>query len=83
MTPKQTTPAQLPSSNTQPTPPFDTELHMLYLAGGCFWGLEAYLKRLPGVVKTQVGYANGTTESPTYRDVCERNTGHVEAVAVA
>lgn len=56
---------------------------MLYLAGGCFWGLEAYLKRLPGVVETQVGYANGTTESPSYRDVCEHNTGHAEAVAVA
>ena len=56
--------------------------HMIYLAGGCFWGLEAYAKRLPGVVETQVGYANGTTESPSYRDVCYGNTGHAETVAV-
>lgn len=71
------------------TPPSTThalkdipDLHTLYLAGGCFWGLEAFLVRLPGVRKTQVGYANGTTENPRYRDVCARNTGHVEAVAV-
>ncbi|WP_139652834.1 peptide-methionine (R)-S-oxide reductase MsrB [Raoultibacter phocaeensis] len=57
--------------------------HVMYLAGGCFWGLEAYLKRLPGVLETQVGYANGTTESPSYRDVCYGNTGHAETVAVA
>lgn len=57
-------------------------LHTLYLAGGCFWGLQAYLKRLPGVVSTVVGYANGSTENPTYRDVCNWNTGHAEAVSV-
>ena len=60
-----------------------TDRHMIYLAGGCFWGLEAYLKRLPGVIETQVGYANGSTESPSYRDVCQYNTGHAETVAVA
>lgn len=59
------------------------DTHMIYLAGGCFWGLEAYLKRIPGVIETQVGYANGSTESPSYRDVCEHNTGHAETVAVA
>lgn len=62
-------------------PPVDR--HMIYLAGGCFWGLEAYLKRLPGVIETQVGYANGSTEYPSYRDVCTYNTGHAETVAVA
>ena len=56
--------------------------HLIYLAGGCFWGLEAYLSRLPGVIETQVGYSNGTTESPSYRDVCYGNTGHAETVAV-
>ena len=55
-------------------------LKEIYLAGGCFWGLEAYLKRLPGVVQTQTGYANGRTESPTYQDVCHRHTGHAETV---
>lgn len=62
-------------------PPIDG--HMIYLAGGCFWGLEAFVKHLPGVIETQVGYANGTTESPSYRDVCNGNTGHAETVAVA
>lgn len=60
----------------------DAELHTIYLAGGCFWGLEAFLRRLPGVRKTVVGYANGTTENPSYRDVCHHNTGHAETVAV-
>ncbi len=60
----------------------DSNLHTLYLAGGCFWGLEAYLKRLPGVRATVAGYANGTTDCPSYRDVCHHNTGHAETVAV-
>lgn len=58
------------------------DLHTLYLAGGCFWGLEAYLKRLPGVRRTVAGYANGSTENPSYRDVCLWNTGHAETVSV-
>ena len=58
------------------------DLHTLYLAGGCFWGLEAFLKRLPGVRRTVAGYANGSTENPSYRDVCNWNTGHAETVAV-
>ena len=58
------------------------ELRTLYLAGGCFWGLEAYLKRLPGVRGTVVGYANGSTENPSYYDVCRWNTGHAETVAL-
>lgn len=58
------------------------DLHTIYLAGGCFWGLEAFLKRLPGVRETVAGYANGSTENPTYRDVCRWNTGHAETVAV-
>lgn len=58
------------------------DLHTLYLAGGCFWGLEAFLKRLPGVRETIVGYANGSTEAPTYQDVCYKGTGHAETVAV-
>ena len=54
----------------------------IYLAGGCFWGAERYLSLLPGVVKTEVGYANGKTENPTYRQVCDENTGHAETVKV-
>jgi peptide methionine sulfoxide reductase msrA/msrB len=54
----------------------------IYLAGGCFWGTEKYLSSIRGVLSTQVGYANGKTENPTYEEVCYRNTGHAEAVRV-
>ncbi len=54
----------------------------IYLAGGCFWGLEEYMSRIDGVVNATVGYANGNTENPTYEDVCYRNTGHAETVHV-
>lgn len=57
-------------------------LHTIYLAGGCFWGIEAYMKKLPGVRDTDVGYANGNTENPTYEQVCYDNTGHAETVKV-
>ncbi len=52
----------------------------IYLAGGCFWGTQKYVAAIPGVLFTEVGYANGKTENPTYEDVCYKNTGHVEAV---
>jgi len=54
----------------------------IFLAGGCFWGVEKYLALIPGVLKTEVGYANGRTEYPSYEDVCYRNTGHAETVLV-
>ena len=54
----------------------------IFLAGGCFWGVEKYLSLIPGVIKTEVGYANGRTGFPTYEDVCYRNTGHAETVLV-
>ncbi len=54
----------------------------IYLAGGCFWGTEKYLSGMKGVVKTDVGYANGNTENPTYEEVCHNNTGHAETVRV-
>jgi peptide methionine sulfoxide reductase msrA/msrB len=54
----------------------------IYLAGGCFWGMEKYIKLVHGVLSTQVGYANGKTENPTYEEVCYKNTGHAEAVMV-
>ncbi|MCQ5385488.1 peptide-methionine (S)-S-oxide reductase MsrA [Hungatella hathewayi] len=57
-------------------------LHTIYLAGGCFWGIEAYMKKLPGVRDTDVGYANGNTENPTYEQICYDNTGHAETVKV-
>jgi methionine-S-sulfoxide reductase len=54
----------------------------IYLAGGCFWGTEKYLSLIPGVVRTEVGYANGDTANPSYEDVCYRDTGHAETVLV-
>lgn len=54
----------------------------IYLAGGCFWGMEKYLSVIPGVIETEVGYANGKTENPTYEEVCRSDTGHAETVRV-
>lgn len=54
----------------------------IVLAGGCFWGTEAYLKQLPGVMDTEVGYANTRIPHPTYQAVCTGETGAAEAVCV-
>lgn len=54
----------------------------IYLAGGCFWGMEQYLSAIRGVLSTQVGYANGQTPNPTYQQVCGGGTGHAETVRV-
>ena len=54
----------------------------IYLAGGCFWGTEHYLKQIRGVVATVVGYANGRGENPSYEEVYTDATGFVECVKV-
>lgn len=55
---------------------------VIYLAGGCLWGMEKYIQSLQGVISTEVGYANGSKLNPTYEEVCRQNTGHAETVKV-
>jgi peptide methionine sulfoxide reductase msrA/msrB len=54
----------------------------IYLAGGCFWGVEAYMLRVYGVFDVTSGYANGETENPSYEDLIYNNSGHAETVHV-
>lgn len=60
----------------------EEDLESIYLAGGCFWGVEEYMDRIDGVVDAVSGYANGTTENPSYEDVIYKDTGHAETVLV-
>jgi len=53
----------------------------IYLAGGCFWGLQKFLDQFAGVAETEVGYANGPDFAPSYQEVC-RSSGHAETVRV-
>ena len=53
----------------------------IYLAGGCFWGLQKYFDQFDGVLRTEVGYANGPDKAPSYEDVCH-DSGHAETVKI-
>lgn len=59
-----------------------TSNETLYLAAGCFWGVQSYFDQVPGVVATEVGYIGGHTQRPSYDDVITHTTGHAEAVKV-
>lgn len=54
----------------------------IYLAGGCFWGMQAYFDNVRGVLSTEVGYANGRVENPTYEMVCKQDTGFAETIHI-
>ena len=59
------------------------ELDTVYLAGGCFWGMQAFFEEVDGVVSTEVGYANGTLgRQPSYEEVCTGETGFAETLRV-
>lgn len=63
--------------------PLAPKAEEIFLAGGCFWGSEEYIRSINGVLDTDVGYANGHTENPTYEQVCSHSTGFAETVRVA
>ena len=53
----------------------------IYLAGGCFWGVQKFFDQFDGVISTEVGYANGPDKAPSYQDVCN-SSGHAETVKI-
>ncbi len=58
------------------------EFKQIILGGGCFWGIQAYFKKVKGVINTVVGYSGGWKKNPTYEEVCSGETGHAEVVLV-
>lgn len=66
------------SERAMTKPEFETAL----IAGGCFWGMEDLIRKLPGVVDTDVGYTGGDFDNPTYNDVKTGRTGHAEALRI-
>ena len=67
---------------TSPLPATHQKFPKATFGAGCFWGVETAFRRVPGVLDTAAGYMGGTSDSPTYRDVCTGTTGHAEVVEV-
>ena len=59
-----------------------TKTETATFAAGCFWGVQSVFDPIEGVVKTTVGYTGGSTEDPTYKQVCQNDTGHAEAIEI-
>jgi peptide methionine sulfoxide reductase msrA/msrB len=72
----------IPEGEPLPEESQPAKLETAYFAAGCFWGVEDKLAKMPGVLDAVSGYMGGTTENPTYRDVCDEGTGHAETVKV-
>lgn len=62
--------------------PRNEESEIAIFAGGCFWCTQSHFDRVKGVLSTFVGYTGGEKSNPSYREVCEENTGHVEAIQI-
>ena len=80
-------PAATQTQCETPTEEMEVEVNMencreIYFAGGCFWSVEEYFSRIPGVADVVSGYANGTVANPSYEQVCSHTTGHAETVRV-
>jgi peptide-methionine (S)-S-oxide reductase len=60
----------------------ENKLEEALFAGGCFWGVEAYFKRVKGIVESMAGYSGGHKEKPDYQEVCSGKTGHAESVYI-
>ena len=74
------TPTAVPEA---PAAPAESDtVKTIYVAGGCFWGVEAFMAQIPGVLNAESGYANGSSDTVTYQEVCYNNTGHAETVRV-
>ncbi len=76
------TTAAAPAAKTGEAANKEGEYEVAYFAGGCFWGVEHYFQKGPGVIDAVSGYMQGEMESPTYQDVCTAATGHAESVKV-
>jgi peptide methionine sulfoxide reductase msrA/msrB len=76
----------VPAAKSEPNEPKDPNkpvpMQKAYFAGGCFWGVDYWLRTLPGVISVTSGYMGGTVKNPTYQQVCTGKTGHVETVEV-
>ncbi len=75
-----------PARSAEPVPPTTTtpprKMETITLGAGCFWCIEVILQRVKGVTKVVSGYSNGHVKNPTYRQICEGDTGHAEVVQV-
>ncbi len=72
----------LVQANEQPGSKKETKMEQATFGAGCFWGVEAAFRRVPGVVDAAVGFMGGTRPNPTYREVCAGDTGHAEVVTL-